>query len=442
MDNTTICGIATANNIGTGSGVGIVRISGDKSLQIAEKILKKPAKSIKPRFAYYGDFYHQNEIIDKGIAIYFPSPHSFTGEDILELQGHGGYAVMQQILNATLDNGARLAEAGEFSKRAFLNGKIDLTQAEAMADMIASSSKRSAKLALNSLQGKFSQKINNLRTQIIEIRTFVEATIDFVDEEIDFIENHQVFEKLNKIQTTIKDIIKTGKSGAIIQNGINIAIIGKPNAGKSSLLNALTSQESAIVSDIAGTTRDVVKENIIIDGVKINLVDTAGIRDSKNSIENIGIEKAKNEGKKADIVLLVFENGETPDMSLLTNTSNYILVQNKIDIAGSNDKIIKRVVQISAKKNIGIDNLKEQILQKVGLENLDEDSFIARSRHLEELKSSLKCIKNALQNLQNIHIELVADELTQASNHLGNITGDFSTDDLLGEIFSNFCIGK
>jgi tRNA modification GTPase len=443
MDNSTICGIATGNN--RGAGVGIVRISGEKCLEIAQKILQKPATAIQPRFAHYGNFYHNNEIIDKGIALYFPAPHSFTGEDVLELQGHGGNIVMQQIMDAVLDCGATVAEAGEFSKRAFLNGKMDLAQAESIADMIASTSKRASKMALNSLRGEFSKKINTLREHIIQLRIFVEATIDFVDEEIDFIENNQVKQKLTTIKHTICDILNTSKNGAIIKNGINIAIVGKPNAGKSSLLNALTCEDSAIVSDIAGTTRDVVKEQIFIDGIKVNLIDTAGIRTSDDVVENIGIQRAKDEGSRADIVLLVFENGEQADMALLQNNDNYILVENKIDKSLTTDIIHKNnenYVQISAKNRSGIDVLQTKILQKVGIEHIDEDAFIARSRHIGELQHSLSFINSSLENLEHLHIELVADDLTQASNHLGKITGKFSTDELLGEIFSSFCIGK
>jgi tRNA modification GTPase len=434
--NQTICGIATGSN---NAGVGIVRVSGEKSLEIAEKILKKSKKDIKPRFAYYGDFYNNDEVIDQGIAIYFPNPNSFTGEDIVEFQGHGGSIVLENILGAVLDFGAKIAEAGDFSKRAFLNGKMDLVQAEAIADMIDSTSKRANKLALNSMRGEFSNKINNLRTQIIELRVFVEATIDFVDEEIDFIADNKVADKIATIEKTLEDILKTSKNGAIIKNGINIAIIGKPNAGKSSLLNALTTQNSAIVTDIAGTTRDAIKEQISINGIKVNLIDTAGIRTSSNEVENIGIDIAKDESKRADIVLLVFESGEEPDKNLLPENSNYILVQNKIDL--STEKV-NEAMQISAKNNIGIDDLKTAILKKSGLENLDENTSLARSRHIQELKSSLEFVKNAKDNLSGLSIELVADDLNQASVHLGKITGEFSSDDLLGEIFSNFCIGK
>jgi tRNA modification GTPase len=434
--NQTICGIATGSN---NAGVGIVRVSGEKSLEIAEKILKKSKKDIKPRFAYYGDFYNNDEVIDQGIAIYFPNPNSFTGEDIVEFQGHGGSIVLENILGAVLDCGAKIAEAGEFSKRAFLNGKMDLVQAEAIADMIDSTSKRANKLALNSMRGEFSNKINNLRTQIIELRVFVEATIDFVDEEIDFIADNKVAYKIATIEKTLEDILKTSKNGAIIKNGINIAIIGKPNAGKSSLLNALTTQNSAIVTDIAGTTRDAIKEQISINGIKVNLIDTAGIRTSSNEVENIGIDIAKDESKRADIVLLVFESGEEPDKNLLPENSNYILVQNKIDLSTQK---VNEAMQISAKNNIGIDGLKTAILKKSGLENLDENTSLARSRHIQELKSSLKFVKNAKDNLSGLSIELVADDLNQASVHLGKITGEFSSDDLLGEIFSNFCIGK
>lgn len=431
--NETICAIATGFN---NAGVGIVRISGDKCLEIAEKILKKTPT---PRYAHYGDFYHNDEIIDEGVAIYFKSPNSFTGEDILELQGHGGVAVMQNILDAVLDSGAIIAESGEFSKRAFLNGKMDLVQAEAIADMIQAQSSKAAKLAINSLKGEFSKKINELRTKIIELRVFVEATIDFVDEEIDFISDNKVFDKIKDIIAKINTILNLSKQGSVLREGINIAIIGKPNAGKSSLLNALTLEESAIVTSIAGTTRDIIKEQIIINGVQINLIDTAGIRDSIDEVESIGIMRAKNESKKADIVLLVFESGTSPDMSLLQNNDTYILVQNKIDL---NDESFDGANLISAKNNIGIDDLKNKILKMAGVDDLNEGVNLARKRHIFELENSLFFMQNAANNLTGESIELVADDLNTASNHLGKITGIFSNDDLLGEIFSNFCVGK
>lgn len=434
MDN-TICGIASSSGVG---GVGIVRISGKKCLSIAKKILKiTPA----PRYANFTEFYDGDEVIDKGIAIYFKAPNSFTGEDILELQGHGGIIVMQNILQSAVKCGAKLAVAGEFSQRAFLNGKIDLVQAEALADLITSTSNNASKSALRSLNGEFSNIINSIRKNIIDLRIFVEASIDFVDEEIDFINNYQVADKLEIIQQQLNDILLSSNQGAILRNGISIAIIGKPNAGKSSLLNALTLENTAIVTSVAGTTRDTIKEQILIAGMLVNIIDTAGIRESDDIVEEEGIKRAKIAIQQADIILLVFE--KTPDLSLITDiTGKIILVQNKIDL--QKNKIISDYpqVNISAKNNIGIDELRLTISKVAGFDNNIETTHLARTRHIEALKSSLIHINNCKQQLQNQSFELLADELKQASNYLGKITGKFSSDDLLGEIFSSFCIGK
>ena len=311
----TICAIASA--IGQ-SGIGIVRVSGPLAKSTSKKILQA---DLKPRYAYYGAFYDQNNVIDKGVAIFFPGPNSYTGEDVVEFQGHGGTSVLRKILEITMSSGVRLAEPGEFSKRAFLNGKMDLIQAEAIQDLIQSNSEESALSAVRSLTGEFSIKINQVLSELISLRVFIEATIDFSDEEIDFIESHEVSNKLHTLKESLLDIQQTATQGAILRDGIHVAIAGKPNAGKSSLLNMLTKESSAIVTDIAGTTRDVLKETIHIDGMPIHIIDTAGLHDSDDVVEQEGIRRAHNEINNADIILLVFDSRDSKaNLSILPDS--------------------------------------------------------------------------------------------------------------------------
>lgn len=444
MSNTTICAKATAMGQ---AGIGVVRISGDKSLSIAKKILKF---NPKPRYAYYVPFFdNKGNEIDKGIAIFYKSPNSFTGEDILELQGHGGIVVIDMVLNACINFGAKVADAGEFSKRAFLNGKIDLAQAEAIADLIAANSKQAAMSALRSLSGDFSKKVANLVKKIINIRKFIEASIDFSDEEITFLELKQIKTKLKKIKTKLKEIIANSEQGAILRDGIYIIITGKPNVGKSSILNVLTKQESAIVTAIAGTTRDILKERILIDGIPINIIDSAGLRKSYDEVEKQGIKKTKVEIKKADVVLLVYDAREKPDLNLVPNDKHILLVKNKIDLLDEDIKFKTKInnkvlaeVSISAKKNKNIEKLKTEIKKIAGANIVGEDTIMARKRHIIHLKKAYSFISNAYLQLKNEAIELAAEDLRQTQKQLNLITGEFSSDDLLGEIFSSFCIGK
>ena len=327
----TICALATA--IGQ-SGIGVIRVSGPLSKIISKKILHI---ELKPRHAFYGPFYdNEDNTIDKGVAIYFPGPNSYTGEDVVEFQGHGGMSVMRKLLETALIFGARLSEPGEFSKRAFLNGKMDLVQAEAVQDLIQSSSEESALSAVRSLTGEFSEKINHLLSELTSLRVFVEATIDFSDEEIDFLESHQVSTKLKNLKDLLTSILESANQGAILRDGLHVAIAGKPNAGKSSLLNALTKQPSAIVTDIAGTTRDVLKETIHVDGMPLHIIDTAGLHNSEDIIEQEGIRRAYTEINNADVVLLVFDaKDELPDFSILPDlvkNKPIICIRNKIDL--------------------------------------------------------------------------------------------------------------
>ena len=441
----TICALATA--IGQ-SGIGVIRVSGPLSKIISKKILHI---ELKPRHAFYGPFYdNEDNTIDKGVAIYFPGPNSYTGEDVVEFQGHGGMSVMRKLLETALIFGARLSEPGEFSKRAFLNGKMDLVQAEAVQDLIQSSSEESALSAVRSLTGEFSEKINHLLSELTSLRVFVEATIDFSDEEIDFLESHQVSTKLQNLKDLLASILESANQGAILRDGLHVAIAGKPNAGKSSLLNALTKQPSAIVTDIAGTTRDVLKETIHVDGMPLHIIDTAGLHNSEDIIEQEGIRRAYTEINNADVVLLVFDaKDEIPDFSILPDlvkNKPIICIRNKIDLINTKSNVNKLdnqlEVWLSAKNGDGVDLLRKALAEFAGLNSAGEGVFLARKRHIDSIDQTLIYIDSAIEQLEGGASELVAEDLRQAGMSLGQITGEFSSDDLLGEIFSSFCIGK
>jgi tRNA modification GTPase len=441
----TICAIASA--IGQ-SGIGIIRVSGPLVKSIFKQILQT---NLKPRYAYYGPFYdYEGSVIDKGVAIFFPGPNSYTGEDIVEFQGHGGASVLRKLLETITDSKVRLAEPGEFTKRAFLNGKMDLIQAEAVQDLIQSNSEESALSAVRSLTGEFSTKINELLSELISLRVFVEATIDFSDEEIDFLESHEVSSKLYALKKSLNDILNTATQGAILRDGIYVAIAGKPNAGKSSLLNSLTKQSSAIVTDIAGTTRDVLKETIHVDGMPVHIIDTAGLHNSDDVIEQEGIRRANMEIKNADIILLVYDSNDSEfDLTILPDSVKdkpKILVRNKIDLVGLKPSVQKvnnvLDIAISAKNGEGVDSLQDALSEFAGLNATAEGVFLARKRHINAIEETLVFISNAIDQLKHGSSELVAEDLRQAGLQLSQITGEFSSDDLLGEIFSSFCIGK
>jgi len=441
----TICALATA--IGQ-SGIGVVRVSGPLSKIVANKLLQI---ELKPRHAYYGSFYDKDSNkIDKGVSIYFPGPNSYTGEDVIEFQGHGGMSVLRKLLETATFFGARLAEPGEFTKRAFLNGKMDLVQAEAVQDLIQSSSEQSALSAVRSLTGEFSEKINHLLADLTSLRVFVEATIDFSDEEIDFLESHEVSAKLQTLKNLLLEILESANQGAILRDGLYVTIAGKPNAGKSSLLNALTKQPSAIVTDIAGTTRDVLKETIHIDGMPLHIIDTAGLHNSNNIIEQEGIRRAHTEINNADVVLLVYDaKDKLADLSILPESVKnkpIIYIRNKIDLLKAKAKINEvenqTEVSLSAKNGDGIDLLRQALSEVAGYNPDGEGVFLARKRHILAIDLTLNYINSAIEQLEVGASELVAEDLRQAGMSLGTITGEFSSDDLLGEIFSSFCIGK
>ena len=450
----TICAIATPSGIG---GVGIVRVSGPLTKLIIVNVI---GKIPPPRYAQYSTFIdNNNEIIDKGISLFFPAPNSFTGEDVLELQAHGGPIILDQIIQAILASGARIARPGEFSERAFLNNKIDLTQAEAIADLIESHSVVAAKHALRSLQGEFSSLINALVASIIELRVFIEAAIDFPEEEIDFLASSDVKDKLILLLEELDKVLAQAKTGSILKEGLSIVIVGEPNVGKSSLLNLLSGQDSAIVTNVPGTTRDALKELIDLDGLPAHFIDTAGLRESSDIVEQEGMKRTWEAIKKADHILLLIDSNkekilsnhpmlqelikESPDLNKIT------IVKNKIDLNSQeagisfNDKIKTYCVSVSVLKNHGIKNLISHVKRVSGFTINEEGGFIARRRHLDALNRAKTLIEKAQEQLLIFKAgELLADDLRQAQIALSEITGEFNSDDLLGEIFSSFCIGK
>jgi tRNA modification GTPase len=373
-----------------------------------------------------------------------------AGEDTVEIQGHGGSVVLDMLLRRILSLGARLANPGEFSERAFLNGKLDLAQAEAIADLIASSTEQSARSAQKSMQGVFSEQINFFVEELIELRIYVEAAIDFVDEEIDFLSDGVVENRIIRLLQSIQAILVTAQQGRLLRDGMTVVLAGKPNAGKSSLLNALAGHDAAIVTDIAGTTRDVLKERIQIDGMPLHIIDTAGLRESDNAVEQEGVRRAHAEILKADKILLLIDvNDPEPDSISKTLPSNISItkVYNKIDLLKIQPKITENEngtqIYLSVKQGIGMDLLQQHLKQSVGFDGATDNVFISRRRHIEALTKGEHFVQNALEQLQNnLAGELVAEDLRQAQNHLSEITGEFTSDDLLGKIFSSFCIGK
>jgi len=438
----TIAAIATAPGQG---GIGIVRISGKKVLSIAQTILHR---SPEPRYAHYTNFNNADEeVIDQGLVLYFAKPNSFTGEDVLELQGHGGPVVLDRILKRVIELGARHARAGEFSERAYLNNKIDLAQAEAIADLIAAESEQSAKAAIHSLQGEFSHSINQLVEQITSLRVHVESALDFPEEEIDFLADKVIADKLSAIQQQLSQVKKSCKQGALLREGLRVVITGKPNAGKSSLLNQLAGLESAIVSDVPGTTRDVLREHIQIQGIPLHIIDTAGMRESTDAIEKEGVRRAQKEIEQADIILHLIDAStyDAPSYEIESGNRKQIVVYNKVDLTELAIHSEDSAVWISAKTGEGIDELKALLLKTMGIDSASQQEglFSARTRHVAAI---IKAEKHLLLASDALHRqqagEIMAEELRLTQNELSGITGAFSSDDLLGKIFSEFCIGK
>lgn len=447
-DTDTIAAIATASGRG---GIGIIRVSGGNTAQIAKAIL---GTQLKPRKAYHKPFKAQDgSIIDTGLALYFQSPASYTGEDTLELQGHGGPVVMDMLLRRVVELGARLARAGEFTERAFLNEKLDLAQAEAVADVIDAGTEQAVKSAQRSLQGEFSAQIKTLQEAITQIRLYVESAIDFSDEDIDFLASEELVKKQQRVQQLFLQIQRIAKQGSLLREGITVVLAGSPNAGKSSLLNALTEKDSAIVTNVPGTTRDTLKEQIQLDGMPLHIIDTAGLRETADVVEQEGVRRAHKAIQSADRVLLVIDDRERETVSLeqrlrdIPKKIPVTLVFNKIDLTGSpaglfSDHVVPEI-NLSIKNSTGLDVLRNHLKQVVGFEAGDQGVFMARRRHLDALKRADTLYTEGVQQfIKHQAGELFAEDLRQVQNALSEITGSMSADDLLGEIFSSFCIGK
>lgn len=445
---------AQATPPGSG-GMGVIRISGSKVKDIANAILHTLPS---PRHALYTDFFDsKNQVLDRGIALYFTAPNSFSGEDVLELQAHGGILVLDLLLQRVLELGARPARPGEFSERAFLNNKLDLTQAEAIADLINSSSVQAARCAMRSLQGEFSNKIHSIVEALTQLRVYIEAAIDFPEEEIDFLTEGQVQPKLNAIFQQIQTLQAQANQGSILREGMTVVIAGRPNAGKSSLLNVLAGQDRAIVTSKAGTTRDVLHEHIQIDGMPVHIIDTAGLReDTTDEIERIGMERAWQEIHNADLILLIVDSQQTPAgepeqiwpefIQQLASTTQLTLVRNKADLSGETIGIQTgkySCITLSAKQQQGVDILRQHLKQSMGFDDQIEGTFMARRRHLDALNKASDILQTSIEAFsQTMAGEFLAEDLKQTQQILGEITGTVTSDQLLGNIFSSFCIGK
>ncbi|HYI87671.1 MAG TPA: tRNA uridine-5-carboxymethylaminomethyl(34) synthesis GTPase MnmE [Burkholderiales bacterium] len=431
----TIAAIATPAGRG---GIGIVRVSGPGVPRVAAAVL---GKLPRPRLAIFGSFRdRQGETIDEGLALYFPAPHSYTGEAVLELQGHGGPVVMQALLSACVDAGARIAEPGEFTRRAFLEGKLDLAQAEAVADLIDAASREAARSALRSLSGEFSAAIGALQARLVELRAVTEAMLDFPEEDVDVLQREDAAARLAETRDALGEVLAKSRQGSLLRAGIHVVLAGRPNVGKSSLLNRLAGEERAIVTPIPGTTRDALREPMLIEGVPIVMVDTAGLRESRDEIERLGIQRTRQELERADLVIAVFEANRGPDaLQDLPAASARIDIYNKIDLAPGFAPPADALA-VSARTGAGLEALRQRILAAAGWSTGGEPVFLARERHLRALERAAAHLAAAAG--ETPRWEFFAEELRLAHAALGSITGEFSADDLLGEIFKRFCIGK
>jgi tRNA modification GTPase len=455
--------VAVASAAGRGA-VGVIRVSGPRVPQIAAGILGGLPAPRRARFSSFLDA--QGGSVDEGLALYFPAPASYTGEHVLELQGHGGALVVDMVLKRLLELGCRMARPGEFSERAFLNGKIDIAQAEAIADLIDAGTAAAARAAVRSLQGEFSARVDDLKTRITELRAYVEAAIDFPDEEIDFLSDEALGDRLAAVFAAFDSITAAARQGALLREGLNVVIAGKPNAGKSSLLNRLAGDDVAIVTDVPGTTRDVLRQHVHLDGLPLNLVDTAGLRIATDVVEAEGVRRARNEMARADRVLYLVDAGiagtmDERDTAQEENDSAQwvaeleqlpagvpvTLVFNKIDLTGAPARIDETAhpprVFLSARTGSGLELLRSHLKESAGYRELDSGAFAARRRHLDALSRARQHVQSAADILSSTRaFELFAEDLRLAQHALGEITGEFTSEDLLGEIFGSFCIGK
>lgn len=440
----TIVAIATAAGP---AGIGVVRVSGPEVSRVIRGII---GRDLSPRTATLAHFQDaQSYALDQGIAIYFPGPASYTGEDVLELQGHGGPAVLKLVLRRCLELGARPAEPGEFTLRAYLNGKLDLAQAESVADLIHAGSAIAAKGAMRSLTGEFSAKINEFTRLLVELRVRIESTLDFPEEGLDEILRSQTRNTLTNLQAQLEGILKSAEQGRILKDGVRMVLVGRPNVGKSSLMNRLAGEELAIVTDVPGTTRDSLHHEWVIEGIPVHLSDTAGLRQSVDQVEKLGIERAWRETKLADVGLIVMDSAagitleDRKIIAELPKELKLIIIFNKIDITGEKPQILRGdagiEVKVSAKTGAGLDDLRETILQTIGWNRSEEVHFLGRERHLDALRHAARSVTMAVNQSA---LDLLAEELRLAQNALSTITGEFSSEDLLGEIFARFCIGK
>ena len=456
----TIAAISTAPAIG---GIGIVRMSGEKCFDILEKIFvqKNPQKieNIKGYTIKYGKIIDtsNNKVIDEVLVSYFKCPKSYTAENMCEINSHGGIIVLRKILEMCLINGAKLAEPGEFTKRAFLNGRIDLTQAEAIIDIINAKSSREAQESANQIEGFLSKKIHEIRKKIIDLMVDIEANIDYPEYDIEEVSNNSAREKLEEVENELVKLSKSFESGKILKEGIKIAIIGSPNAGKSSLLNAILKEERAIVTDIAGTTRDIIEEQVIIGGIPFKIIDTAGIRNAENKIEQIGIEKSKKVAKNSDVIIAVFDNSkelnsEDKEILELLKEKKSVIVLNKMDLVScdlKNKKEIKEtnrpIVEMAVKEEKGLDNLYKELIDMFNLNqiNLDNELIITNIRHQNLINKAIESTRMALNDLKmSMPIDIISINIKQILEHLGEITGDNVSEDIIKNIFSKFCLGK
>jgi len=443
----TICAIATGGGI---SAIAIIRISGKDAIRITNNIFSKNLEKVKSHTIHLGDIKDGEDIIDEVLISIFKENKSYTGEETIEISCHGSNYIQNKILRLLINNGCRMANAGEFTLRAFKNGKIDLSQAESVADLIASDSKSEQQVAIKQLKGGFSNKLKELRNKLIDFASLIELELDFSEEDVEFADRNKFYNLLTEIKNEISYLLESFNLGNVIKNGIPVSIIGPPNVGKSTLLNSLLNDDRAIVSEIAGTTRDTIEDKLIINGINFRFIDTAGIRNTKDKIENLGIKRTFDKAKKSEIILYLIDASKEIEKQIKNlekiqkdNPGKYIVIINKIDVNG-NIKNIKDAIYISAKKEIGIDKLKEKLIDLTNQSKLsNNETIVTNIRHYEELTLTLQEINSIIEGLDNnISGEFLSINIRQALLHIGSITGEISNDTLLGNIFSKFCIGK